>query len=66
MSELEWTFEPNIQSGSFVSKHSTFIKFRGVWEYYVVENGLERFAGYIEKPKQVEILDRALEVAKKG
>jgi hypothetical protein len=44
-----------------------FIRFHGRWEFYVVlqsgeSRGLEMFAGYVERPEHVEVLERAVRI----
>ena len=52
----------------FVSKRFVFIRHRHRWEFYRIKQsaesrGLEMFAGYIEEPTKVAVLERAVRAA---
>lgn len=54
----------------FASVEHVFIRFRGRWEFYLLEprgacRGLEQFAGYVTEPKQIATLEHALCVAER-
>jgi hypothetical protein len=52
----------------FASKRYAFVRFNNKWEFYSIiqsgpSRGLEMFSGYVEKPEQIERLNRAAEYA---
>jgi len=67
---VTFTFEEHHAGGTlrFASPEYVFVRFQGRWEFYRVQStgpcrGLEMFAGYVEAPAQVVVLERAAQVA---